>query len=214
MAMNRGLEHMLSRPRAARLALIVIIAAILWGVGIWRINATAPHYASERYGMNDPVALDGAFLDSSFENTGGYLIEVRRARVMSSKSYVREYGSSGSGRASSSASLSDERSVVVLEMLVEHKGSEEGFFNIMNSSLVPGRNNFLYRADIELWKLVEPRAQPGVKLEPNSSIVIHMPYSAGFSRHGNLYREKVEDRSFLLEVSAAPMRKVIEVSAS
>ena len=81
------------RKRSVRRIAAVILLPALFAIYVYRVvevNTSVAKIRSERYSMNEAVALEGAFFESrSMEETDNYEVKVVGARRMSPSEYMR-----------------------------------------------------------------------------------------------------------------------------
>ncbi len=169
--------------------------------------------------MQTDVELAGDFIFDNQENTAGYSVRVDAAELMDASDYIKRYGHVAAG--DRDASDVENGDVLVLTYTVTNRDNQSGWLDMVMLMAVGSSKNSLYKVDGNLWKIAEPSLEntSALILTPNSTYTTHVPMS--FSTGPDLYestldeqtyrRSSIRDRSFLLYVSNAPTRKVIEI---
>lgn len=181
---------------------------------IWWVNEADEGLVVVEHAMGEWVDLDGAFCDTSTENTKGYFLRVADAQVMSYNQYIEAYAVDGSiaieGR--------DTPSIAVLTIDIKNDGhTGEGGLNLFEMYLVPGRMNDYYIEDADLFLLSEAKLQEAgsngwkVGIKEGSEYQIHVPFIRNESVP-ETYEIQMRDTEFYLYVSNLPQRHSIRIS--
>ena len=163
--------------------------------------------------MEECINLDGSFLSSVDENTSGYSIEVTGAELLSHDEYIQKYGLDES---KINGSL-DTKSLVCLEITVHNDDNSDGGIFLFSCDLVPERKNTYYIPDTWLWAESEQQVSDGstryLKIAPNSTYTVHVPYKNNIYDEENLteYKTPITDTSFDLILSNSPVRKIVHI---
>lgn len=205
---------MRKRTKRVLVALAVAVAACAVGARIFYVDSTAVGLPVEHYAMGQWVDLDGAFLENaSQEDTRGYSVKVKSARVMSYNDYIRQFGTDKSHAKDGF----NTKSVLDLEVeLRNNDADDDGSFFLFGADLVPARKNNYLIYDRLLWSESEPNQSPnspGVRLKKNSEYTTNIPFQMNLGNKGDDKQPQppLIDTSFELIVSNSPVRKVIDI---
>lgn len=203
---RRWLDNMIRR-----IAVILTLALCAIGIRIAYVNHNALSIEKEHYQTGEWVELDGNFLHSKSEDTQGYSIRVLSAEKLSYNDYIDRYGIDQEKKSISY----DAKSLIALEIEFKNEGNENGSILIFECKLVPARKNEYFIRDNELWAESEPKMKDNLRLQlvKDSSYLTVIPYKINLIDEENLsqYRNPIEDSSFELVVSNAPIKKVIDI---
>ncbi len=211
------------RLRSAVTALLVVAALGVVGVRIWWTNESLPRIPAEVYEQNEWVELDGAFQNTTKEETDHYSLMVEGAQLMTYDEYLETYGTEeatsgmeGLMPRSPLGEHGDARCVVVVALRIRNDGSELGGVNMFQMALVPERANEYLMCDVmnegALWPQVQQGAGKTASVQPGTEYLAHIPYV--FNGGTEVYWREVTDRTFTLLVSRMPERKMIKVTIS
>jgi len=210
---------MFAITRKKRLAIIgCIVVLFLVAARIVYINATASNYKNETYQMGEWIALDGAFIQKSGENTDGYFVKVNDAKLLSYNEYIELYGIDKRDKVDGL----DKKTVVSLEVSIRNEDNQDGYLNIFSFDLIPeSKNNYLIR-DADLWSTSEDNISSGegelntaLGLVENSEYTTRIPYAINdgtenYERH----QEELAQTEYEWVISNAPVRKVVKIIPS
>lgn len=181
---------------------------------IWWLNANDTGLEVIEHPMGEWVDLDGAFSDSSSENTKGYYLRVSGAQIMSYNQYVETYATDGSTVQEGLDTLS----LAVLTVDIKNDGHEgTGGLNLFEMYLVPARMNEYLIEDADLFLLSETKLRESgsngwkVGIQEGTEYQIHLPFIHNTS-NPECYELKMSDTEFLYYVSNLPVRHAIRVS--
>ena len=222
--MSRSLSSS-GRSRGSSKAVCVIlgiVAALLvaaYGMRVWYVNAhpvEAP-IPVEHHVMGEWVNLDGTYLFADYQSPEGYSVRVSKAELLTPNEFIDLYGAEGSQHLDSDEG--DVKSVVSLEVEIEHVGDGEVGIVLFEQRLIPERKNVAYRYDDELWWMVEPslKDNPGMfSLLPDTTYVTHIPFT--YTTNPDLMesydkspRMEIADTSFEYLLSNEPVKTVVDI---
>jgi len=204
-----------SKWKKLLLVLFSITAVILISYRIYYTNATAVQLPSvERYFMNEWVDLNGAFLNTSTENTQGYSMRVTKAELLSYNGYIVKYGIDKDRKIDGL----DELSLICLEIEIRNVGNEDGRILIFECKLIPDRKNTYFIPSTALWAESESTLPKDgsirvLAIKKDSEYTVHIPYKINVKDLENYteYKKPMRDTSFELVISNSPVRKVIVI---
>lgn len=195
------------------LVLIIAIGRICW----INMGDRPEGYPVEQYNMGEWVELDGAFFSDATESTDGYSIKVTGAELMSCDEFIKQYGKTDTLPKLSSTP----QSVVAIEYEVRNEGNSDGAILLFMHELIPERKNAAYECDADLWNASQPQlgGTMGFTVKEGTTYSFTAPFTLlyqpdYFETYDNMKRAKIEDTSFELVVSRAPVQKVINVNLS
>lgn len=206
-------------PRAVRVALALVAAVLVatWAVRVWYVNAYPPEkpVPVEHYAMGEWVDLDGTYLFADYQSPQGYSVRVNKAELLTPREYLERYGAEGYEPVDDD----EGKSVVSLEVEIEHVGDGEVGLVLFEQRLIPERKNVALHYDMDLWGEAEPalKGEPGIfALRPDSTYVAHIPFT--FIATPDLmesYEEsprlEIADAAFEYLLSNEPVKKVVDI---
>lgn len=182
-----------------------VLLAVLAGVRIWYVNATAPGFPVETYGTNQWVELDGCFFENITESTDGYAVRVLQAEFLSFDDYLDKY--------QLSASLYKENPnppASIIDVELEYRNDDsDGYFSLLDFTLKAPGDSTAHRVENTLVRLAVPALKDSQFLDfsirPGTTHTVSFPFylPAGYEESGR--------RPLYLTVSNAPIEKRIEV---
>ncbi len=210
-----------------------VAAAVLLGVRIWHVNATAGlNYPVETYAQDEWLPLEGAFAEYATENTDGYSIRVTGVRRMSAEQYLEQYGRDEAAGAEyldkmSYAGAKSEALYVVLDIELRNDktaSSERGYLDSWGWYLSDLKDPTRYiRVDGDLLLCTTPQikgrtgASQKLSIKPGTTFQLHVPFSCGeaecsFPASVDQYcYPKPNAGKYTFIVTKAPVRKVVEL---
>lgn len=192
----------------AILTSLIILAAV--GFRAYQLNTEAVRIDTEHYAMGEWVSLDDTILSSRSSEFPGYSLKVKSAQVVSYNEYIEMYGLD---KSKISPGL-DEKSVVDVELEIRNEGNDKSGIPLMALLLVPERKNTYYIWRDELWLESEPNSKDVlfIATRVDSEYATHLPFTRNnFNPDQTAFKKPINDKSFSLVVSHAPVRKVIDV---
>lgn len=202
------------RKRSVRRIAAVILLPALFAIYVYRVvevNTSVAKIRSERYSMNEAVALEGAFFESrSMEETDNYEVKVVGARRMSPSEYMRAVDIN----VDQPDSPGEEEAIVCLEVAINNKGDGAGSFNTLFAILAAEDGSQYLVPDTELWSRANPGIESGqyvVSVRPHTEYVAKIPYAIN-SSSSERYAARISANEFCWAASDFPVKKVVKVS--
>jgi len=179
------------------------------GFRIYDVNANAVQLEVQHYDMDEWVELNGAFLDTKDgENTEGYSIKVKNAKLMSYNEFVSKYCEKDEA-----IEGLDNKSVIDLEIEIKNVGNEDGYILILMCKLISEKKNYYLNTDSVLWSKAEPNVDEyavAFCIKKDTEYTTHIPYTINVTDLEQ-YKKPIEDRNFELILSNSPVRKVVDI---
>lgn len=173
------------------------------------VNAQAITVPTEVYQQEEKLELDGAFVEVVKENTQGYALKVNAAQLVSYNEYLREHGMekvAGSGH--------DNKCIVEVDITFFNEGNTDGFLDVMGYKLIPERKDEYFIIDSALWRSVEknaPGETMGMTLLPNTTYRTSIPFVKNTS-DDLVYSDSVDDTKWILNITNAPVQKMVDIT--
>lgn len=192
------------------------LMALAVGLRIWTVNAQPVEGYPERHvGMGEWVDLDGTFFISAEDGTRGYSMRITDTRTMSCDEYLKTYGK----KAVDIGGDLDAKTIVLLTYEVAVAENSGGAFLLYMHQLIPQRKNAAYQCDTALWDAYRPdlNGTMGFTVKPGTTASFVAPFTLliepkYLDTYNHDRRLAVNDSSFSLVVSNAPVRTVIDIS--
>ena len=208
----RSLGVVRMRWRRVLIVLVLVAAAVGFGLRIWWVNAIAFNIPVEEYSMGEWVSYDGCFLDmAEYEMNDGYSVRVDVAEVMSEREYVERYGVHEYW-VSEPSDLHDK---LVLTITIKNEGNTDEMpaINLISTYVIPPGKSRAIHTNLDLWVVSEPTlGKENVPfyfaISPDTEYTIHLPFDyLGFDGKPAL----ITDDRFTLNLSSSPIKKQVAI---
>ena len=192
--------------------IFVLIALVVWGVLIYRINNMAYHQKEEYYSMGEEVELGNNFFDTIDENMNGYSIKVNSATLKKYRDYLQSFGKTKSEI--ENISEIEHKYVCLLNVTISNKDSDDGRIVFNQMALYNGAVQI--PIDFSIWNIIDPKidGNTAIRLKKNSKVDIVLPFltqDLDEIRDSDKLNCRLENGEFDMCVCDFPVRKLIKV---
>ncbi len=214
---------LLSRCAYVAIALFAIGCIV---VRVVQVNASAASYPCEAHAIGESIALGGAFSEYKQENTDGYTLTVKDARLMSRDDYLNTYAADPDAYDSSfDATDGKSNSLLVLDIAIRNDkkvDDEKGYLDSLGWSVTPDSEKQRWmRVDTPLFNLSVPQLEGAFQLSvrQGTEFTIHVPFSTRLSEpfpaSGAMqYRPELKPGSYQFIVTNVPVRHIVSFEVS